>query len=81
MQVAAAVPALTMPDDKLQDYTRIAIARRDIEDAITLLQRARSAISVTAGEQRAGVRFITDALLEARKAHADVEHIIRQLGR
>lgn len=69
-----------MPADPIE-YSRACIARERIKLAIAQLQIARTEISVTAGEQRAGVRMIDESLLAARRAYSDTETVIRMLGR
>lgn len=70
-----------MPADNRIEYARATVSLERVKLAIAQLQIARSEISVTAGEQRAAVRMIDGALLEARRAYADIEIVIRQLGR
>lgn len=63
------------------EYGRAVVALSRLTLVVAQLQIARTEISVTAGEQRAAVRFIDESLLAARKAYADQEHVIRALGR
>lgn len=70
-----------MVSDRHIEYARAVVAHERIKLAIAQLQAARSEISVTAGEQRAAVRFLDEAMLDARRAFADVELVIRTLGR
>lgn len=70
-----------MPADNRIEYARAAIALSRIHLAIAQLQIARTEVIVTAGEQRTAVRIIDGALLEARRAYADVETMLRAMGR
>lgn len=76
-QLAASLPN----EARRQDFARMLVARRDVELAIELLQRARAAIGATTSEHRPAVRMIDEAMLSARKGYADVEVIIRALTR
>lgn len=70
-----------MSDTRHIEYGRALVAHERLKLAIAQLQAARVEISITAGEQRAAVRFLDDALLDARRAFADVERVIQTLGR
>jgi hypothetical protein len=63
------------------EYARAVVAAERVKIAIAQLQSARAEISVTAGEQRAAVRFADEALLAAQRMHADILTITRALGR
>lgn len=63
------------------EYARACTALRSTQVAIAQLQVARHEIAITAGEQRAAVRMLDAALLEAQRAQADIETTIRALGR
>lgn len=67
--------------DKHLEHSRAAVARRDILDALALLQRARREIGVLAGDHRRTLEALDAARLEGQRALDGVDRALKAMGR
>lgn len=70
-----------MSDTKHIEYARAAIARRDIEQALALLQRARSEIATLYGDHARTVKQLDASRLEGQRALEGIRRDIATMDR
>lgn len=73
--------AAQMSDSRHLEYARAAVARRDIEQALAMLQRARSEIAVLSGDHAKTVEQLDGAKLGGQRALEGIRRTIATMDR